>query len=184
MPLIAITIACLVPIINTVNIGVLAIFGQGQANIRDIALLLIKNPLIQGCLIGLAVNLSGIPLPEALLQTFEIIGRAAIGVGLLAVGAGIDLMRLLKFSPLVWLGIILRQGLCPGLFIIMANFFALSPTHTLAGVLVLVVPAASNGYIVAKQMGGDAELYADILIWQTVLSMFFLPALAVLIATS
>jgi predicted permease len=41
--------------------------------------------------------------------------------------------------------------------------------------LVLSVPAASNGYIVAKQMGGNAELYADILSWQTILSMFALP---------
>lgn len=182
LTLISVAIACLVPLINVGNIVVLAIFGTGQARISGIVLALAKNPLIQGCLIGLAINLSGFTLPETVFQTVEIIGRAAIGVVLLTVGAGMGLARLLKKSPLMWLGAILRLGLCPGLFILLAYLSELSPTQMLAGVLVLAVPAAPNGYIVAKQMGGDADLYADVLIWQTVLSMLLLPALAVLLA--
>jgi predicted permease len=182
LTLIAVALACLVPLINVVNIVVLSIFGTGQARISSIALALAKNPLIQGCVLGLAINLSGFTLPEAVFQAVEIIGRAALGVGLLAIGAGMELSRLLKKAPLMWLGTILRLGLCPGLFILLAHLSELSPTQMLAGVLVLAVPAAPNGYIVAKQMGGDADLYADVLIWQTVLSMLLLPALALLLA--
>ena len=45
------------------------------------------------------------------------------------------------------------------------------------------VPAASNGYIVARAMGGDAELYADMLAWQTLLSMVAIPAYLALAAS-
>ena len=47
----------------------------------------------------------------------------------------------------------------------------------MTGILIMAVPTASNGYILAKKMGGDAALYADILAWQTILSMLTLPLL-------
>ncbi len=38
------------------------------------------------------------------------------------------------------------------------------------------VPAAMNGYVLAKKMGGDAELYASTLTVQTVLSFLTVPS--------
>jgi predicted permease len=38
-----------------------------------------------------------------------------------------------------------------------------------------VTPAALNGYIIAKQMGGDADPYVDVLTWQTLLCLIVLP---------
>jgi malonate transporter len=70
---------------------------------------------------------------------------------------------------------LLRPLLAPAVFAAIAATLGLSPEQTLAGVLVFAAPAASNGYIVAKQMGGDADLYADVLTWQTVLSLAVLP---------
>ncbi len=179
LALIALAMAALIPLINIVNIIVLATFGTAKTNMRGITLLVLKNPLVQACLIGIAINLSGITLPVPAVQTLDLIGRAALGVGLLAVGAGIEPARLFKISPVLWLGVVLRLILCPALFLAAAQYLDLGQTETLAGILVLAVPAASNGYIAAKQMGGNAELYADILAWQTLLSMFLLPLLAV-----
>lgn len=180
--LIAVAMAVLIPLINIANIIVLAVFGTGRATFGMIFTTVFKNPLVQACLIGLALNLSGVVLPQSILQTLDLIGRSALGVGLLAVGAGISLKRLLKHSFAVWAGIVFRLGLCPALFIALSLVANLSPTQTLAGVLVLAVPAASNGYIVAKQMGGDAGLYADILAWQTIIAMLLLPFIAIFLA--
>ena len=65
--------------------------------------------------------------------------------------------------------------LLPILFVGIATALALPPPHILAGILVMTVPAASNGFVVARAMGGDAELYADILVWQTILSIIAIP---------
>ena len=180
--LIAVAMAVLIPLINIFNIIVLAVFGTARATFGMIIATVFKNPLVQACLIGLAINLSGVVLPQSIIQTLDLIGRAALGVGLLAVGAAISLKRLLKHSAAVWAGVTLRLALCPALFLLIAAFAGLNATQTLAGVLVLAVPAASNGYIVAKQMGGDADLYADILAWQTVIAMLLLPLIAIFLA--
>ena len=38
------------------------------------------------------------------------------------------------------------------------------------------VPTAMNGYVLARQMGGDAELYATVTTQQTLLSFLTIPA--------
>jgi predicted permease len=94
------------------------------------------------------------------------------------VGTGISPARLARIKLPVVVGAVLRPVLAPLLFLAFAWAFGLSQTETLAGILVVAVPAASNGYVVAKSMGGDADLYADVLVWQTILSMAAIPVFA------
>ncbi|MDK3017361.1 AEC family transporter [Pseudodonghicola flavimaris] len=178
LALLAVGMAVLVPLINVVNIVVLVVFGAGRANAKGIALSILRNPLVQGCIIGLALNAADLPLPEFVGQTLDLIGRAALGVGLLAVGAGIGLRRLFDLSGRLALGVLLRPVLSPLLFLTVAAMLGLSQVEALAGSLIFAVPAASNGYVVARQMGGDADLYADIITWQTLVSIGLMPALA------
>jgi len=173
--LVAVAMAILIPLINIANIVVLAIYGTAEASLSSIVKHVLKNPLVQACSIGLALNLNDVTLSVPIDQTLDLIGRAAIAVGLLAVGAGIDPARLFKSSLNLWLGVSLRLLLVPLVFLLLAKVLNIGEFETLVGVLILAVPSASNGYIVAKQMGGDAELYADVLSWQVVLSMFLLP---------
>jgi predicted permease len=130
---------------------------------------------------GLLINMTGLQVPAPVMVALDLISRAALGMGLLAVGAGIALTRLLAWSRRVWAGVFLRLGLSPGVFIVLAIIFELNVSETLAGVLIFAVPAAANGYIVAQRMGGDADLYADIMTWQILLSLALLPAWAALV---
>lgn len=173
--LIAAAMAVLIPLINIFNIVVLARYGTVSLTPQAVVLQIAKNPLVQGCAIGLVINLSGLDLPPVASQTLDLIGRAALGIGLLTVGAALSIKRLLHITPTIATGIAFRLILCPLVFLLLSKSFGLSPLETLAGLMVLTVPAASNGYIVAKQMGGNADLYADILSWQTILSMGILP---------
>ncbi len=179
--MIALAMAFLIPLINVANIVVLVVFGSGRTSLAGVLRAIVQNPLVIGCGLGLVVNLSGLPLPAPLSDALDLIGRAALGVGLLAVGAGILVRRLFELSLPVGLGAALRLLLCPLCFLLLAGLFHLGLDETLAGVLIFAVPAATNGYVVAQKMGGDADLYADILTWQTVLSLGLLPVLALLV---
>jgi hypothetical protein len=179
--LLALGMAVLIPIINVANIIVLVMFGAARTSATAVVRAIIQNPLVIGCVIGLVLNLSGAPLSASLVTTLDLIGRAALGVGLLAVGAGVELKRLLDVSWEVGLGVFLRLCLCPLAFLALAFAFRLDLDETLAGVLIFAVPAAANGYVVAQRMGGDADLYADILTWQTILSLGLLPLLAFIV---
>ena len=173
--LVAVAMATMIPLINVANIIVLSVYGKAKASFKNIVVHVLKNPIVLSCIIGLSINVLDIELSVPVSQTLDIIGRAAIGIGLLAVGAGIDPSRLFKSSLDMWLGISLRLIVIPLLFISLAVVMELGHIETLVGVLILAVPSASNGYIVAKQMGGNSELYADILAWQVILSMVLLP---------
>ena len=173
--LLAVAIAVLIPLINVVCILVLATFGPAKARFGKVMGTLVRNPLIQACVIGLLVNLSGVQLPPPVADTLDMIGRGALGVGLMAVGAGISLRRLFRVDWRVVPGILLRPILSSSLFVAVGSTMQLDPVQIFAGVLVFAAPAASNGYIVAKQMGSDADLYADIMTWQVALSLVVLP---------
>lgn len=179
--LIAVGMSVLIPLINVGNILVLAWLCSGTTGPRRILKTLVTNPLIIGCAIGLALNAAPFDLPQPLAETLDIIGRAALGIGLLVVGAGISWQRLGRLTAPVLIGALLRPFVLPVIFLGLANLLALSPVETLAGLLVMAVPAATNGYVVARNMGGDTELYADILVYQTLLSMIAIPLYAALV---
>ena len=178
---IGVAIAVSIPLINVLCILVLAGFGPGKTDARSLARVLARNPLIQASAVGLALKLSGLSLPEPVFATLDLLGRASIGVGLLALGAGISLRRLGRWNTQVALGLLLRPLITPLLFLLCATSVGLDPTQTFVGVLIFASPAATNGFIVARQMGGDAELYIDVLTWQTLLSLLVIPAWAYLL---
>lgn len=175
LALMAVAIAVLIPLINITCIVVLAAFGPSKASVSKVLNTLSRNPLVQACVIGLTLNITGISLPVPVAEAFDMIGRGALGVGLMAVGAGISLRRLARLNWRVCLGAFMRPVLTSSVFVVLGYWIGLSGIQIFAGVLVFAAPAASNGYIVAKQMGGDADLYADIMTWQVVLSLLVLP---------
>ncbi len=175
LAVLAVAIALLIPSINVSCIVVLAAFGPEKVSGKAIVMTVLKNPLVQACAIGLALYATGVPLTGPVEGALEMTGRGALAVGLLAVGAGISLRRLASWDWKVGVALLLRPILAPLVFLICALWFELGTLQTLAGVLVFAAPAATNGYIIAKQMGGDADLYADVLTWQTLLSLAVLP---------
>lgn len=178
LAVLAVAIGLLIPTINVSCIVVLSAFGPARSSIWQITKTVLRNPLVQGCAIGLTISFSGLSIPGPVFESLEMIGRGALAVGLMAVGAGISLRRLLRWNWRVATGLALRPLLAPVLFVLIATLLGLDNVQTLAGVLVFAVPAASNGYIVAKQMGGDADLFADTLTWQTIASVVLLPVWA------
>lgn len=179
--LIAVVMAFLIPLINIVNIIMLSVYGPGQFHLKTMLMTIVTNPLVQACAIGLTLSVSGLSIPGPIAQSLDFIGRAALGVGLLAVGAGITFRRLLRVGPLVVLGLILRPLLAPAVFILLGSWVGLVPLQLLIGAMVMAVPAAANGYIIARRMGGNAGLYADIMTWQAIAGMLVLPGLLYLL---
>ena len=170
LSVIAVAMAFIIPVINVVNIVVLATFGDGATTVKGVVVGVAKNPLVVACVVGLVLNLSGVALPDQVLQPLDFISRGALAVGLLVVGASLDLKRLFSPSIVLLLGVCTRSLVGPFLFLLLGRWVGLDAVQLICGVLICGVPAASNGYIVAKKMGGDAELYADIVTWQTIVA--------------
>ena len=87
----AVVVAIMVPASNAFSVLALARFsGLHPPRIRRILLLMIQNPLILACLLGVILNMSGIGLPPLIGPVIEIFGQAALPIGLMCVGAGLE----------------------------------------------------------------------------------------------
>ena len=177
---VAIAMAFLIPLIQVGNIVVVSLMHSTTFEPRRITGAILRNPLVIASVLGLAVNGAGLALPAAVDQSLLLLRRSALAVGILCIGAAFEWRRLLRPTWQVLWGVLLKNIAAPGLFFVLARLLGLGPVETICGMLVVSAPAATNGYIVTRQMGGDGPLYAYTMSWQLVLSMLSIPAIILL----
>ncbi|MNT84772.1 Membrane transport protein [compost metagenome] len=88
----------------------------------------------------------------------------------------------MKPQPAVILSVFLKLVLFPVVSVSLALLFGLSGETVIMIALGAAVPTAMNGYTLARQMGGDAELYAAAATVQTVAAFFTIPTVLYLVA--
>ena len=171
----AITMAVIIPPLNIINVSVLARYGQGAADLPSILGKLVRNPFIIACVIGALLNVSGLGLPEPAYSVLDILGGGALGLGLLTVGAGLRLGQILDRRMLVTFGSLLRLIGMPSLMFVGAWMFDIDGVARVVAVTAAAVPTAVASFVLARQMGGDAQLMANLITAQVVLAAFTLP---------
>ncbi len=60
-----------------------------RTDLAQVSKTLASNPLILSTLAGVLFNLTGLSMPAPLMNTRDILGRAALGLGLICVGKGL-----------------------------------------------------------------------------------------------
>lgn len=152
--------------------------GQLRAALRA----WVGNPIIVGLLLGLAVNLTGLTLPESLDRMTELLGAAAIPCALFATGGSLAAYPLKgDLEPALVLGSI-KVVLHPLLVWILAV-----PVLGLGGLWVKVavgmaaMPTGVNTYIVAARYEAAPGLAARTVLVSTLMSVGTLSAVLVLV---
>lgn len=177
LTLAAIALAILIPLINVLCVAVLTRWGNHGRSAGAMAVLLgiLRNPLVIACASGIALNLSDIGVPAPLDGMLEILGRAALPMGLLAVGAGLNLRSLRQAGGTMILSCFTKLAAMPALMFLTTSLMGLPPTAAAVAVLFSALPGATSAYILARQMGGDHELVAGMVTLQTGLAIITLP---------
>jgi len=172
----ALLIAVLIPLVNVLCVGVLARYaGDRPTPFAGTLRALLRNPLILACAAGIGLSGTGLGPPPLISPVLDILARAALPLGLLAVGAGLrPLGAAQHFLPLA-LALALKLGLMPLLVIAVTAMLPLSELERATLLLFAALPGAPSAYLLARQMGGNAELMAAIVTAQTGLALFSLP---------
>lgn len=173
----AITMAVIIPPLNIINVSVLARFTDANTSLHDVLKKLYRNPFILACIAGVSLNLSGLGLPEPVFSIFHIMGGGALGLGLLTVGAGLKLGLVLNHRFLVSFGALVRLLGMPLLMFTGAWIFGIEGMPRTVAVIAAAVPTAASSYVLARQMGGDAPLMANLITVQVLLSAATLPVM-------
>ena len=136
---------------------------------------ILRNPLIIGIAAGVALSLSGLPVPTLVDDASRWLSAFFLPLVLVCVGGAMKLGDLRSSGTLAWEATAWRLLVGPALTVVLA--LALGVRGEALGALFLLVatPAAASGYIMVAAARGNATLAANIVVLSTVLSAITLP---------
>ncbi len=146
-----------------------SLFSKAIGVIKNLA----TNPLILAILAAFAYKALPLPtLPEVIQDTGNLLSSVALPLALICAGASLDVKSMLRPSGWCIQASAGRIIVAPLLAVAIGLSFGLTGVHM--GVLFLMVsaPASAAGYVMAKAMGGNDILAANILAFTTVVGMF------------
>jgi predicted permease len=170
MLLIAVLIGFCVPMFNVGAVWPMARHGE-SGFVQE----LIRNPLILATTSGLAFNLLGLRIPGFMDPTLTRIGAAALALGLMSAGAGMELKALNQGKLLGGLVLMLKHLILPCLAWGLAQYFQLNPLQTTVLLIFSALPTASTCYVLASRMGYNGPYVAGLVTLSTLLGMVSLP---------
>lgn len=172
----AVSAAVMTPLLNILCVIIMARFAhEVRIEPKRLVLTILKNPFVFSSLGGVAWQMSGFDLPSMALQVLDMIGRGALGLALLTVGAGLRVGAVvnnwLPIAAATLLKLLAMPALMAGALMVMGvkgEAFAVA-------LLCAAVPTGSGSYVLARRMGGDAGMVANILTLQVIVSAITIP---------
>lgn len=182
--LVSMAVAVNVPFVNVIAVIALVRYGTGNAARQGWAgtvVPVLSNPLIIACALGLLLNVTGIGLPPLVGPTLEILGRAALPIGLLAVGAGLDPAAVRAAGRTVVTAAGLKVLVLPLVTLALCAAFAVSGEARGVAILYAATPISASAYVMARLMGGDAPLMAGTITASTMAAAITMPLVLALV---
>jgi predicted permease len=164
LQLIAVLIGVSVPLFNVAAVWPMARHGE-----HHFARELLRNPLILATGAGLCANLLGLHIPELLVPSVTRVGAAALALGLMAAGAGLQFGSLKDNRPLSVAVLSIRHLLQPLVAWGVARLLALDAVQTTVLLAFAALPTSSSCYVLAARMGYNGPYVAGLVTLSTVL---------------
>ncbi|MCW8128307.1 AEC family transporter [Microbulbifer halophilus] len=134
---------------------------------KDIA----RNPLIVAIVLALVCREIGLVLPDILLQTGDYLASITLPLALLCIGASLD-FSLLRRSSLAAFGATAIKLLGVPAILLACGWLLQLPAQVMGVLLLLAAtPSATVSFIMARAMGGNSQLAANIVALSTLLSI-------------
>jgi predicted permease len=176
LALASVALVAMTPILNVMCVSVLVRYAANNtADWRSVLAAIARNPLIWACIVGAALNPVSGHIPQPVNAVVDALGRSSLALGLLIVGAGLRIEELTRLKPLTLPTCALKLVVMPAIALGIAFSLGLSGANLTVIACCMAVPAASNSYILARQLGGDAPLMAQIITVETILAVFSMP---------
>jgi len=172
----ALCLAVYIPLVNV--LCVVSLTGGGEGGTKRLSRVInsvATNPLVLACIAGIVISYTGFKIPSLAESVIEILSQPALPIGLLAVGAGIRFVALGEQSWQLLIAVVNKLAVMPGL--VLAACLAFETPNSVAVILLLLtaLPAPPSAYILARQLGGNESLMANIITVQTLAAFFVIP---------
>ena len=163
-------IAVIVPIYNVLGVFTLETFRGGKFNLGHILLGVLKNPMILGALTGAAFLLLGIPIPKPVLKPLAQITAATTPLALIVLGASFRLGSTKEHLRQLVTCVAARLFIIPAVVLSIAVWLGFRGIEFVTLISIFCTPCAVAGYAMAQQMGSDADLAGNCVVFTSGLS--------------
>ena len=175
-----ILIGFIIPIINVLAVSTL-IWYSGQTldareRVRITLRALISNPLIIGCLAGMAYSRLVGEFPVFLDNTFRLAAMVALPLALLSIGGTLTMKNLKTHLGPAFLGSAIKLLVLPAVGWFFLKAFDASVLSFQVGMLFFALPASPAIIVLSSQLNSDTEFASAAIVLSTLLSFFSMSA--------
>ena len=171
----AMLITVVVTIYNTTSVVILEMFNvEGKANPKEIFLNVLKNPLLQGCMIGLVFFFFGIKVPASLLKPISEFSNMTSPLALFVLGGTLRFSSVKNHLKYLVPTLGFKLIVLPAIMLSIGYMVGLRELELFLLVAVYGTPVAAASYSMAQNMGGDGELAGEFVVLSTVAATFTL----------
>ena len=168
----SILVMVVVSLFNIYAVIVLETFrGQGRSSLGQLILKLLKNPLLQGCLLGIAAFLFRVRLPVFLEKPVSAIASMSTPLAMITLGGTLRFDALRKNRRPLSIVMVLKLVVIPMVMMSIAYLIGLRGVELFLILMVYGTPVATSSYPMAVNMDGDGELAGQLVFVSTVLSL-------------
>ena len=164
-------IAFIAPTYNILAVIILEYFRGGSASPKVLAISLIKNPLIQGFIVGLVFHFAGWKLPAPIESPVLTLANISIPLALIVLGGTIRFSEVQQNARVVSTVIIVKMVILPAIMLAITLLLPLSAPERFMLFLTFAAPTASASYPMAENMGGDGPLAGQIVAFSSAISV-------------
>ena len=181
-----ILVGLLIPLINVMAVSVLIWYGESQPRGNGRRLLvtgrhLVANPLILGCVCGMAWGHLVGSFPVWLDNTLRLIAQVTLPMALFSIGGSLTFAGLRANLGLALASSVLKLALLPVLGLLCLYLFGVTGTAWSVSMLFFALPTSTAIYILSSQLRSDLELASAVIVLSTLLS-FVSMSLVLLVA--
>ena len=165
---------------NIASVTVLSIYSDSTEKLmswRKVIFNIVTNPLLIACLTGLIVQRTGLTIPTAFGRTCDVIGASAFSIALIGIGSQLASISVAGRWTESLISSLVKNVACPITGWLIGTSIGLSGTELLVIMIMCATPTAVSSYILADQIGGEADLAASTVVVGTACSFVTLSIL-------
>ncbi|MEY4463805.1 MAG: hypothetical protein RLZZ81_776 [Pseudomonadota bacterium] len=133
--------------------------------------LIVRNPLIIASLVGFIFNYSNLELHLGLKKTLDSLSNAALAIGMLNVGAGLNFTIRQELLHNVMFTSFVKLVAFPLVSVVVLWLMSIDGLDRSVGILYSCLPCASTAYVLSRQLDGDPDSMASIITFTTFFSV-------------
>lgn len=168
--LMTMVIAVVVPMYNALGVVALEVYGERKIQPTVILLNIIKNPFVAASILGIIALVTDLKLPYIIEKPIADISGIAIPLALILLGGYINFGSVKGSLRNIIIGVTGRLVIVPAIFIGAAVLIGFRGVELITLMGTICAPTATASFIMAQQMGGDANLAAHLVVFSTLFS--------------